>query len=150
VEAIERHLAPYCERLIVQAEPKIVVLPHLQHLCSEVQGSLEPGRHVLDIVHELHPTPAVSGWPTQEAQTWLQQHEEMQRGWYAGAIGWFNHQGDGTFAVSIRSALLSGQTAIAFAGAGIVPDSNPAAEWTETEWKLTTVQQALILEDGAL
>ena len=150
VEAIERHLTPYCERLVVQAEPQIVALPQLQHLCSEVRGSLEPGAHVLDIVHALHPTPAVSGWPTDEAKSWLEEHEAMQRGWYAGAIGWFNRQGDGTFAVSIRSALLQGNTAIAYAGAGIVPDSNPDAEWTETQWKLTTVQQALVLKDGVL
>ena len=84
----------------------------------------------------LHPTPAVGGEPDAEAQEAIAELEDMDRGWYAGPVGWMDATEDGEFCVALRSALLRDRTAHLFAGAGIVADSDPAAELAETELKL--------------
>jgi menaquinone-specific isochorismate synthase len=98
---------------------------------------------VLDLVETLHPTPAVAGLPTEGAVRWIGRHEAQPRGWYAGPVGWFDQNGDGDFAVAIRSALIQREQAWVYAGAGIVHGSNAAAEYGETALKLRPMLEAL-------
>jgi len=98
----------------------------------------------------LHPTPAVAGWPLRAARHWLRADEALARGFYAGAVGWMAPGGDGHFVVAIRSGLLRDGVLHAFAGAGIVADSDPLDEWHETELKLQTLAQSVACHgDGA-
>jgi salicylate biosynthesis isochorismate synthase/menaquinone-specific isochorismate synthase len=84
----------------------------------------------------LHPTPAVGGEPRELAIEMIPALEGLDRGWYAGTVGWIDATGDGEFCVALRCALLRGRTAHCYAGCGIVRDSDPAAELAETEVKL--------------
>lgn len=143
VDAIRAALAPVCGALEVADVPRLARLARVQHLETPITGRLRNGGNVLDLVARLHPTPAVGGTPTPEALRWLRAKEPMERGWYAGPVGWVARNGDGVFAVAIRSALLDGDRAWAFAGGGMVEDSDPDAEWRETELKLSTILGAL-------
>lgn len=125
------------------AEPQIVRLPRVQHLRTRIQARLPSVVGLLDAVAALHPTPAVGGSPKQAARDWQSHHEQLDRGWYGGPIGWLDAEGNGVFAVAIRSALILPRRALLFAGAGIVADSDPQREWAETELKLGAVRDAL-------
>ena len=143
VRAIEDVLSPLCSRLDVPAEPVIRELRHVLHLETPISGDLDAPTHVLDLVAALHPTPAVGGAPTAAAMAWIAEHESEPRGWYAAPVGWFDANGQGEFAVAIRSGLLVGQTAYLYVGAGIVQDSDPDAEMAETRLKQRAVLGAL-------
>ncbi|MHB1628300.1 MAG: chorismate-binding protein, partial [Bacilli bacterium] len=91
----------------------------------------------------LHPTPAVAGSPKRTALQIIREREHMDRGWYAGPLGWIEGEGDGMFVVTLRSALLDERGADLFAGAGIVEGSEPLDEWRETEWKMRPMRVAL-------
>ncbi|GAB4532235.1 MAG: hypothetical protein Tsb0020_48390 [Haliangiales bacterium] len=143
VRAIEDALAPLCSALTVPQAPRIRALRHVLHLETPIAGTLAQPIHILELVAALHPTPAVGGVPTAQAVTWIAHNEASPRGWYAGPVGWFDRDGDGEFAVAIRSGLLADQRAYLYAGAGIVRDSDPAAEYEETRIKLRTVGDAL-------
>jgi isochorismate synthase EntC len=99
---------------------------------------------VLDLVAELHPTPAVGGAPRENALAWLRNHEGLERGWYAGPLGWLTPEGEGEFTVALRSLLLRDSEATLYAGAGIVAGSDPEAELVETRLKLRTALGALL------
>ncbi|MFP8877651.1 MAG: chorismate-binding protein, partial [Myxococcota bacterium] len=101
-------------------------------------------RHVLDVAGCLHPTAAVAGAPRASALRWLREHEGLERGWYAGAVGVVDAQGDGEFCTALRSALLRGDEAQLFAGAGIVAGSKPEAELRETRLKLRALLDLLL------
>lgn len=124
-------------------EPALRKLANVQHLYTPVNGRLAPGLSVLDVVARLHPTPAVAGLPKQSALRIIREREHMNRGWYAGPLGWIDGAGNGMFVVTLRSALLDEHGADLFAGAGIVADSEPLAEWRETEWKMRPMRVAL-------
>lgn len=124
-------------------EPALRKLANVQHLYTPVNGRLAPGMSVLDVVARLHPTPAVAGLPKQSALRIIREREHMDRGWYAGPLGWIDGAGNGLFVVTLRSALLDEHGADLFAGAGIVADSEPLAEWRETEWKMRPMRVAL-------
>ncbi len=143
VRAIEDALAPLCSALTVPQAPRIRALRHVLHLETPIAGTLAQPIHILELVAALHPTPAVGGVPTAQAVTWIAHNEASPRGWYAGPVGWFDRAGDGEFAVAIRSGLLADKRAYLYAGAGIVRDSDPAAEYEETRIKLRTVGDAL-------
>jgi len=143
VRAIEQALGPWCRELVVPAEPDVRTLRHVLHLHTPVRGTLFAPRHVLALASTLHPTPAVGGTPTAAALDWIAGHEPTARGWYAAPIGWFDAAGDGELAVAIRSGLIDGAGATLYAGAGIVRDSDAAAEWAETEVKLRALSSAL-------
>lgn len=149
VRAIEHGLGPWCCALDVPATPAVRTLRHVLHLHTPVHGTLFAPRHVLALAAALHPTPAVGGTPTAAALAWIAAHEPATRGWYAAPVGWFDADGDGELAVAIRSGLIDGDTATLHAGAGIVRDSDPAAEWAETEVKLRALSGALGLEESA-
>ncbi len=143
VEAIRRSLAPLVTELHAPESPQLKRLSNIQHLHTPIRGRLRPGVSPLEVVAALHPTPAVGGLPRQAALAYLQQTEARPRGWYAAPVGWLGPQGAAEFAVALRCALSRGRETYLFAGAGIVADSDPAAEWRETALKLRPVQQAL-------
>ncbi|MBW2658362.1 MAG: isochorismate synthase [Deltaproteobacteria bacterium] len=146
VRAIQRVLEPHCAHLTVPDEPSILQLPGIQHLYSEISGTLRGNEKasILRIVGDLHPTPAVGGAPGKEALEWLAENEEMERGWFAGPVGWVNDRGEGDFAIALRVALLRGNIAHLHAGAGIVAGSVPEDELKETTLKMETASSALL------
>ena len=146
VRAIEQGLGPWCRELTVPETPAVRTLRHVLHLHTPVHGTLFAPRHVLALAAALHPTPAVGGTPTSAALAWIATHEPAARGWYAAPVGWFDASGDGELAVAIRSGVIDGATATLHAGAGIVRDSDAAAEWAETEVKLRALSGAIGLE----
>ena len=143
VRAIAGAIGPLCARLDHPPEPGVRRLRHVLHLHTPFTGRLAAPAHVLDLVARLHPTPAVGGTPTAAALDWIAAREPGTRGWYAAPVGWFDERGDGDFVVALRSALLARGRARLYAGAGIVADSDPAAELAETEVKLRTMAEAL-------
>jgi isochorismate synthase EntC len=123
----------------------VLKLPGVQHLYSPIEGKLasNPKRSVVEILEKLHPTPAVAGSPREKALQWLARFEELERGWYSGAVGWVNDRGEGDFAIALRSALIRDKRAIVHAGAGIVSGSVPEAELRETEMKMKAALSVL-------
>ena len=143
VGALRDGLAQVCSRIIADAQPRVHKLPNLQHLLTPIRGQVIPGLGVFDLVERLHPTPAMGGFPRQPALELIRANEGLDRGWYAGPIGWVNRAGEGEFVVGIRSALVNGASATLFAGCGIVAESNAAAEYAESDWKLRPMLSAL-------
>ena len=127
----------------VSLRPGLLHLPNVQHLQSSISAYLPRSIHLMDVVEKLHPTPAVGGTPRREAQSDIRRLESFDRGLYAGTIGWFDHRGDGEMVVAIRSALICGQRARIYAGAGIIKGSDPAQEREETDLKLQAMLEAI-------
>jgi menaquinone-specific isochorismate synthase len=136
-------LGAACIGLRTPDSPSVLKLPNVQHLCTPLVGRVAPGQGVLRIVERLHPTPSVGGAPRELALKFIREREGLDRGWYAGAVGWVDHKDEGEFAVAIRAALLEGAQAILFAGCGIVADSDPEREFAESCIKLTPMLTAL-------
>ncbi len=145
IEAIVAALAPFTTELRRPAEPRLHRLPNVVHLRTPIEGRVGE-TPTLRLVEALHPTPAVGGVPTSSALRLIADHEQP-RGWYAAPIGWLDASGDGTFAVGLRSGVLQGRQAWAFAGCGIVAGSQPEAEFEEARLKLRAFLGALS-EDG--
>jgi menaquinone-specific isochorismate synthase len=139
-------LGPLSRTVEAEAEPHVLTLARIQHLETRIKAVLRPGTSVLDVVAALHPTPAVCGLPRDAALELLSRNEPFERGWYAGPVGWFDTRGDGVFVPALRTAVARSTTWRLFAGAGIVPGSNPESEWEETGIKFEPVLRAL---DGA-
>ncbi|MBI5157118.1 MAG: isochorismate synthase [Acidimicrobiia bacterium] len=127
-------LAPLVAGLHRSPTPQLHRFPSVQHLATPISGTT--AARALELAAVLHPTAAVGGVPRAEAQRFIARAETIERGWYAGGIGWVDDTGDGEFAIALRCALLRGDTAVAYAGSGIVADSQPAAELEETRLKL--------------
>lgn len=146
VRYLEDVLAGCCDDVVVAREPALLRTRTVQHLCTEIRARRRASAPVslLELVGRLHPTPAVGGAPREAALQWLAEHEAVDRGWFAGPVGFLQSDGDGEFAVALRSALARGRNATAWAGAGIVARSQPTAEFTETEMKLRTVLGPLL------
>src|SRR3546814_280093 len=145
IDMVHDTLLPWCSYLDYEAEPSVVGVANVQHLATLVEGRLsQPTPSVLELVDALHPTPAVSGWPRDLANEWILAHEGFDRGRYAGAVGWVDAAGNGTWAVSIRGADVDGTTARVCAGNGIVADSDPQTELRETQSKLQALLNALV------
>jgi isochorismate synthase len=123
--------------------PGLMKVRNVQHLCTPVAGRVGAGRTILELVERLHPTPAVGGFPREAALRLIREREGMDRGWYAGPVGWMDASGDGEFTVAIRSALLRGPEASLFAGCGIVAGSDPEREYAESCLKLRPILSAL-------
>lgn len=144
VEAIEAALRPLCRTLDVPSRPALTSTARLWHLGTRIEGELaDPAISALDLAIALHPTPAVCGLPTAHARRAIAALEPFERGYFAGAVGWCDATGDGTWAVAIRCARSCGHRLTLSAGAGIVPGSVPALEYRETGNKLRTVLDAL-------
>jgi len=135
-ERIVRALRPHAVWVEAAAEPEIVKVANIQHLATPVIAQLAEPRSAIELAGLLHPTPAVGGEPWPAAAAAIAELEEMDRGWYAGPVGWMDATEDGEFCVALRSALLRDREAHLFAGVGVVAGSDPAAELAETEVKL--------------
>jgi isochorismate synthase len=142
-DMIAEALAPLCLRLERGGAPVLERLRNVQHLFTPVSGVLRPGRGIFDAVAALHPTPAVGGMPRERALAAIRELEREPRGLYAGVVGWADLAGRGDSAVAIRSALIDGDRARAFAGGGIVATSDPDVEVEETRLKMAAVLEAL-------
>ncbi|MEZ4552620.1 MAG: isochorismate synthase MenF [Dehalococcoidia bacterium] len=143
VRALREDLRPVTSDLEAAEEPELLRLPNIQHLATDVSGRALAGVDILELVGRLHPRPAVCGWPTETAIEVIRSHETFDRGWYAGLVGWIDAAGEGEFAAALRSALVRGERAWLFAGAGIMGDSEPEAELAEIEWKFAPLSAAL-------
>ena len=136
VRRIERALAPHAVWVAAAPEPVVVKIANIQHLATPIRAQLARSLGALELAGALHPTPAVGGEPWTVAEPLIPALEGLDRGWYAGPVGWTDAAEDGEFCVAIRSALLRGSLAHLYAGVGVVRDSEPAAELAETEVKL--------------
>ncbi|GAA5417735.1 salicylate biosynthesis isochorismate synthase [Paraliobacillus ryukyuensis] len=143
VEMIEHALTDACESVYVPDQPVIYPLKNLQHLYTPVTAKLKKDYSILDIVKNLHPTPALGGLPREASLSFIRSFEALERGWYGAPIGWFDANQNGEFGVAIRSGLLKGKTATLFAGCGVVKDSDPDAEYQETVMKFAPMRSAL-------
>ena len=136
-------LRPFA-RSVAALAPEVVRFTNIQHLATTVRGELrEPAADALELAAALHPTPAVGGWPREAADRIIDDLESMERGWYAGAVGWTDARGDGEFAVALRCGLLWEDGARLYAGVGVMPDSDPARELEETDLKFKALLSAL-------
>jgi menaquinone-specific isochorismate synthase len=133
---IERTLSAHSVWVAAAPEPELVRMANVQHLGTPIRAQLAEPMGAVDLAGRLHPTPAVGGEPRDAALRLIPALEGMDRGWYAGAIGWSDAAEDGEFCVGLRCALLDGRLARCYAGVGVVRDSDPAAELAETEVKL--------------
>jgi isochorismate synthase len=147
VAMMRQTLKHLCQRVSLSAEPRLLQLKNVQHLLTPITGELLPNRHILEIVAHLHPTPAVGGLPRHAALEAIREEEQLDRGWYAGPLGWLDAQGNGEFIVAIRSGLIHQNRATLFAGCGIVAYSDPHSEYLESCLKLQAMQHALSGEE---
>ncbi|UFT98183.1 isochorismate synthase [Radiobacillus kanasensis] len=143
VQMIRNAVEVCCEDVQVPSEPVLYPLRNLQHLYTPVQAILKEEYSILDVVQRLHPTPALGGVPREKSMTFIREHERLDRGWYGAPIGWMDSYQNGEFAVAIRSALIQGKSASLFAGCGVVKDSDPEAEYQETNIKFTPMLSVL-------
>ncbi|MEE3327526.1 MAG: isochorismate synthase [Myxococcota bacterium] len=148
VGAVRDALAEVCGELDGPEAPALLKMEGIQHLSTPLSGRLQSAegvKSVLELVDLLHPTPAVCGLPRECASEWLHAHEKLDRGWYAGPVGWMTAEGDGDFWLALRAGLIrqpsdpsSEGMALArlYAGAGVVEGSRPESELAETRLKL--------------
>ncbi|GGS17038.1 isochorismate synthase DhbC [Streptomyces aureoverticillatus] len=146
-------LGKFCVDLEVPARPEVIGTPTMWHLSTRITGRLadptDPACSALGLAEALHPTPAVCGVPGAGAREAIAELEPEDRGYFAGMVGWTGLDGDGEWAVTIRSAEVCDRTVRLFAGAGIVEGSDPDAELAETGAKFRTLLRALGAEDVA-
>ncbi len=144
VDFISQRLAHFDLQPQLAAVPDLLQLSNIQHLHTPIQAALPAHLHPLEILAELHPTPAVAGLPRELACEQIRRYETFERSLYAAPLGWVDAQGDAEFIVGIRSALIQDCHARLYAGAGIVAGSNPAKELAEVKLKLQALLQALV------
>lgn len=142
---IVRALRPHSVWVTAADEPEVVRMANIQHLATPIRAQLASPVPAVELAGLLHPTPAVGGEPLAVAAPMIPELEGLDRGWYAGPVGWTDAHEDGEFCVALRSALLTGPVARCFAGVGVVADSDPAAELAETEIKLQALLPVLAL-----
>ncbi|HEY6931987.1 MAG TPA: isochorismate synthase [Marmoricola sp.] len=145
VRSVAQSLRPYCSSMNVPEAPFVLHLPNVMHLATDVAGVVHDaeGATVLDLAAALHPSAAVGGTPTKVAVEMIAEIEGMDRGRYAGPVGWIDASGDGEFGIALRSAEVRGNEVRLFAGCGIVADSDPEAELAEAQAKFVPVRDAL-------
>jgi menaquinone-specific isochorismate synthase len=150
VDALVEEFRRRCGASVRVAGPEIVPFATLAHLATTISGRLpsvqaaDAADSALEFARAMHPTPAVGGTPVARAISLIDELEPGGRGRYAGPVGWVDADGNGEFALALRSAEIDGAEAVLRAGAGIVAGSDPDAEWAETEAKLTPMLSALI------
>ena len=143
VRSVADALAPYCLSMNVPESPFVLHLPNVMHLATDVTGVLDDGTTSLGLSAALHPSAAVGGTPTQIAVDLISEIERMDRGRYAGPVGWMDADGDGEWGIALRSAQYDDNRVRLFAGCGIVADSDPEAELAEAAAKFIPVRDAL-------
>lgn len=135
VDDIASRLDPLTRDLEVPPVPSLRRMATVQHLSTEITGTLEGQVGPFQLLATLHPTPAVGGTPRSEAGVFIDRVEGIDRGWYSGGVGWVSPEREAEVAVSLRCALVTGATARLYAGAGIVAESDPETELDETRLK---------------
>jgi menaquinone-specific isochorismate synthase len=148
VVGVRSVLADRCDRLDVESGPSLMRFANVQHLATWITGQLDRGQpasdhSVLALADALHYTPAVCGTPAEAAMELIRDLEAMDRGRYAGPVGWIDARGNGEWGIALRCAEVDGNRARLFAGCGIVAGSDPAAELAETQSKFAVIQFAL-------
>ncbi|MBV9356505.1 MAG: isochorismate synthase, partial [Chloroflexi bacterium] len=143
VRTLRGMLGELCDDLAPVDTPVLLKVSNIQHLLTTMVGRVAGDRTILDLVERLHPTPASGGAPRETALRLIRERERMDRGWYAGPVGWLDTRGEGEFAVALRSALVRQEQAFLFAGCGIVAHSDPEREFEESCWKLRPMLAAL-------
>ncbi|MFT3887586.1 MAG: isochorismate synthase [Arachnia sp.] len=149
VESVAQALAPYCAAMNVPESPSVLKLPNVMHLATDITGVAVPGASSVALAAALHPSAAVCGTPTHLAMDIISELESLDRGRYAGPVGWVDTAGDGEWAIALRGGVVrptAPNEIQLFAGAGIVADSDPAVELEETGAKFIPMLQALGLE----
>lgn len=145
VRSVAESLEPHCTSMNVPEAPFVLHLPNVMHLATDVAGVVPEtdSATVLELAAALHPSAAVGGTPTPDAVAMIAEIESMDRGRYAGPVGWMDAAGDGEFGIALRSAEYAGNRVRLFAGCGIVADSDPEAELAEAQAKFVPVRDAL-------
>jgi menaquinone-specific isochorismate synthase len=145
VRSVADALDPHCSSMNVPEAPFVLHLPNVMHLATDVAGVVHDAATVssLQLAEALHPSAAVGGTPTPVATALIAQIERMDRGRYAGPVGWMDSSGDGEWGIALRSASVEDRTVRLFAGCGIVADSDPEAELAESQAKFVPVRDAL-------
>ncbi|GAB2872294.1 isochorismate synthase [Nocardioides pacificus] len=145
VRSVADALEPHCSSMNVPETPFVLHLPNVMHLASDVAGVVHDAETVssLQLAEALHPSAAVGGTPTTVATALISEIEQMDRGRYAGPVGWMDANGDGEWGIALRSAEVSGPTVRLFAGCGIVASSDPEAELAESQAKFVPVRDSL-------
>jgi menaquinone-specific isochorismate synthase len=143
VESLAATLRPFCSALTVPAEPEVLRLRNVLHLATDVHGRLAEDVSLLTLTGASHPTAAVGGTPREAAVSLITELEGMDRGRYAGPVGWIDSTGDGEFGIALRCAQVDGNTVRLFAGCGIVADSDPDNEVVEAAAKFVPMRDAL-------
>lgn len=149
VESVAEALAPYCHAMNVPEAPSVLKLPNVMHLATDITGVVDGDASALMLAAALHPSAAVCGTPTHLALDIIAELESLDRGRYAGPVGWVDMAGDGEWAIALRGGHVRPETPDEiqlFAGAGIVADSSPESELAETGAKFVPMLQALGLE----
>jgi menaquinone-specific isochorismate synthase len=142
VRRILRTLRPYAVWVTAAPEPALIRVANIQHLGTPIRAQLAGSLGAIELAGLLHPTPAVGAEPA-DATKLIPALEGLDRGWYAGTVGWVDALGDGEFCVALRCGLLRGRLARLFAGCGIVRESDPASELAESETKLEALLPVL-------
>lgn len=140
---IVRTLSPRSVWVTAPEEPVLARVANIQHLATPIRAQLREPVSAIELAGLLHPTPAVGGEPREAATPLIPALEGLDRGWYAGPVGWTDVNEDGEFCVALRCSLLDGEVARCYAGVGVVRDSDPAAELAETEVKLQALLPVL-------
>jgi menaquinone-specific isochorismate synthase len=146
VRSVADALAAHCSSTNVPETPFVLHLPNVMHLATDVTGVVPDGSSALELVAHLHPSAAVCGTPTADARAAIERLEHLDRGRYAGPVGWIDAHGDGEWALALRCAELDRddpRRLRLFAGCGIVAGSDPHDELAESEAKLTPMRDAL-------
>ena len=145
VDSLAAALRPLCTALDVPETPSVIALRNVSHLASDVHGTLDPHApaSLLQLAAAVHPTAAVGGTPRDAALALIAELEGMDRGRYAGPVGWVDGNGDGELGIALRCAQLDGPVARLFAGCGVVADSDPDTEVREAAAKMVAVRDAL-------
>ncbi|XP_009598228.1 isochorismate synthase, chloroplastic isoform X3 [Nicotiana tomentosiformis] len=145
-ECIRRKLEAVCSSVLIEPKKAIRKFPRVQHLYARLRGRLQTEDEEFKILSSIHPTPAVCGYPTEDARAFISETEMFDRGMYAGPVGWFGGE-ESEFAVGIRSALVEkGLGALIYAGTGIVEGSDSSLEWEELELKTSQFTKLMKLE----
>ena len=139
IDHIKNALSSVCKEITEKEKLTVKKLSNIQHLLTIISAKLKPESSLFSVIKKIYPTPAICGSPQNKALHFIKKHENFRRGLYSGIIGWFNLENEGDFVVALRSALTYGNMLIAYAGSGIVQNSEADPEFAETELKLKPI-----------